>query len=237
MNRKEITRRDFLYGSAAAAIAFSLGTGMPSLASPRKRRPNIVMIIADDLGYGDVGYHGSTTVRTPHIDALASGGVRFTSGYVAAAVCSPSRAGLITGRYPQRHGFEFNSGQGLSPREVTLGNLMKGAGYVTGMVGKWHLGHSEGLTPLARGFDESYGTHGGGTLYATSRTPDIVTVPPRKLPLKRRRPIYRGNKEVVEDTYITDAFTREGIDFIMIDSSGGRHPTVRCARGNGNCGR
>ena len=219
MSNKNLSRRDFLYGTAAAAITFSLGSGLTSLASPRKRRPNIVMIIADDLGYGDLGCYGSTTVRTPHIDALAAGGVRFTSGYVTAAVCSPSRAGLMSGRYQQRHGYEFNlggrKGVGLSTEETTLANLIKGAGYATGMVGKWHLGNDKKFFPLVRGFDEFYGITEGGTSYATPRTPDMVTIPQRKLTERGGNwSIYRQSKTVVEDTYITDAFTREGVDFI-----------------------
>lgn len=214
MSNKKLSRRDFLYGTAAAAITYSLGTGFTGATTPRRRRPNIVMIVADDLGYGSLGCYGSNTIRTPHIDALAAGGVRLTSGYVTAAVCSPSRAGFMSGRYQQRHGFEFNvKGRdvGLSPGETTLASLMKGAGYATGMVGKWHLGKSEKQFPLARGFDEFYGFI-TGSRYATPRTPDIVTIPRRRKLVER--PIYRGHKRIVEDTYLTDAFTREAVDFI-----------------------
>lgn len=219
MNDGKISRRDFLCGTAAAALSVSLGNSLARASTPQKGRPNIVMIFADDLGYGDLGCYGSKTIRTPHIDALAAEGVRMTSGYVSAAVCSPSRAGLMTGRYQQRMGYEYNlSGSrdlGLPRDESTLANLLKGAGYATGMVGKWHLGFTLELSPLARGFDESFGTRGGGTLYATSRTPGIVTIADRKLPAERPRPVFRGNKKVREDAYITDAFTREAIDFIQ----------------------
>ena len=219
MNGKKMTRRDFLCGTAAAAITYSMGAGFAGTASPGKRRPNVVMIIADDLGYADLGCYGSTTIQTPHIDALAAGGVRFTSGYVTAAVCSPSRAGLMSGRYQQRHGYEFNlggrQGVGLSTDETTLANVMKGAGYATGMVGKWHLGNDKKFFPLVRGFDEFYGITEGGTSYGTPRTPDMVTIPKSKLTERAGNwSIYRGRETVVEDTYITDAFTREGVDFI-----------------------
>ena len=182
-------------------------------------RPNIIVIIADDLGYGDVGCYGGRTVRTPNIDALAAQGVRFTSAYVTAAVCSPSRAGLMTGRYPQRHGYEFNtSGRddviGLALDETTLGDLLKSAGYATGLVGKWHLGKSPEHHPLSRGFDEFFGMTGGGSQYATPRTRDIVTFPKGYGVPETRNAIFRGRDEVQEDVYLTDAFTREAVDFI-----------------------
>ena len=124
--------------------------------------PNVVLVIADDLGYGDLGSYGSSIMRTPHLDRLADGGIRFTDAYVAAAVCSPSRAGLMTGRYPQLHGYEFNtSGRdvdvGLSTEETTLGDLMTQARYATGYIGKWHLGKRYEHHPLSRGFGEYFG--------------------------------------------------------------------------------
>ena len=106
--------------------------------------PNIVVILADDLGYNDIGIYGSQIIKTPNIDQLARDGVRLTDGYVAAAVCSPSRAGLYPGRYQTRFGYEFNtSGRdtvvGLPTDQKTLGNMMKAAGYATGIFGKWQL--------------------------------------------------------------------------------------------------
>ncbi len=129
--------------------------------------PNIIFIIADDLGYGELSVQDpDTNVPTPHIDSIATNGVQFTDGYVSAPFCAASRAGLITGRYQTRFGFEFNPigprnedpDAGLPPREVTLADLLRDeAGYSTAMIGKWHLGGTAHFNPLRRGFDEFYG--------------------------------------------------------------------------------
>ena len=135
-------------------------------AAQTKRKPNLVIILADDLGYGDVGCYGSPDVATPNIDALARAGTRFTNGYVTNCVCSPTRAGIMTGRYQQRYGHEFNIGParreiieklGLPLSEITLPQMLKQGGYATGMVGKWHLGAIPGMTPMDPGFDECFG--------------------------------------------------------------------------------
>ena len=114
----------------------------PSGIAAEATRPNIVVILADDMGYADVGFQGCTDIPTPHIDSLAKNGVCFTNGYVSGPYCSPTRAGLLTGRYQQRFGHEFNPGQGagigLPLSETTLADRLKGAGYATGLVGKWH---------------------------------------------------------------------------------------------------
>jgi len=126
--------------------------------------PNVIVFYADDLGWGELGCQGNKDIPTPHIDSLAANGVRCTQGYVAAAYCSPSRAGLMTGRYPTRFGHEFNaiagakSGTGLSLRETTLPSRLKSLGYDTICIGKWHLGYGPNYRPTARGFDEFYGT-------------------------------------------------------------------------------
>lgn len=122
-------------------------------------KPNILVIVADDMGYVDSGMQGCTDVPTPNIDSLADSGVRFTNGYVSGCVCSPSRAGLVSGRYQQRCGHDSNprGDFGLDPNETTIAQRMKAAGYVTGITGKWHLGEQKPQMPLARGFDEFYG--------------------------------------------------------------------------------
>jgi arylsulfatase A-like enzyme len=125
-------------------------------------QPNIVIFYADDLGYGELGCQGFTQdIPTPHIDSLAKNGLRFTHGYVAATYCSPSRAGLMTGRYPTRFGHEFNSTAntvGLRRDQTTMATRLKALGYATAAVGKWHLGNQPENRPTQRGFDEFYGT-------------------------------------------------------------------------------
>jgi arylsulfatase A len=126
-------------------------------------KPNVVIIFTDDQGYQDLGCYGSPDIRTPHLDQLAEEGMRFTDFYVVASVCSPSRAGLLTGRYPVRMGlansvlFPHSGDHGLPPKEQTLAELMKGAGYRTACVGKWHLGHQKKYLPTAHGFDSFFG--------------------------------------------------------------------------------
>jgi len=129
----------------------------PATAAP----PNVLVIYADDLGWGELGCQGNREIPTPHIDSLARDGVRCTQGYVAATYCSPSRAGLLTGRYPTRFGHEFNAvaqQTGLHLDETTLATRLKALGYATVCIGKWHLGGSAPYLPTARGFDQFYGT-------------------------------------------------------------------------------
>src|SRR5687768_1079200 len=126
--------------------------------------PNILFIVGDDMGYADVGFHGCKDIPTPNLDKLAASGVRFTRGYVTGPYCSPTRAGLLTGRYQQRFGHEFNPGggkQGMPVSEKTIADRLKAAGYATGLVGKWHLGALPEMHPQQRGFDEFFGFLGG----------------------------------------------------------------------------
>lgn len=155
--------------AAAVAASVSLGSARAPAAETSKRQPNVLIIYADDLGWGETGVQGCKDIPTPHIDSIAQAGVRFTQGYVAATYCSPSRAGLMTGRYPTRFGHEFNAcaHRGLSLDETTMANRMKSLGYATCCVGKWHLGSavSTDYYPSKRGFDEFYGTLANTTYF------------------------------------------------------------------------
>jgi len=125
-----------------------------------ERSPNIVLVFTDDLGYGDLSSYGNPVINTPNIDKMAAEGMRFTSFYAAASVCTPSRAALLTGRYPIRntpYNFGPESANGLSPDEITIAEVLKEQGYKTGMIGKWHLGHKKEFLPTSQGFDSYYG--------------------------------------------------------------------------------
>lgn len=176
--------------------------------SEHPARPNVVVIVADDLGYADIGVQGiSKDVRTPHIDSIAQNGVRFTNGYVSCPVCSPSRAGFLTGRYQERFGHEANPlpqaapNFGLPVDQVTFADEMKKAGYATGVIGKWHEGTLPQYWPLKRGFDEFFGFLGGAHSYTVKgQGPNAL----------------RRNNEIIPDKeeYLTDAISREAVGFI-----------------------
>ncbi len=179
--------------------------------------PNILLIIADDMGYGDLGCTGTAVIQTPHLDALAADGRLCTQAYVTSSVCAPSRAGLLTGRYPSRIGFEANLNRwsentptrrefyGLHPSEATLADHLRHNGYRTFAVGKWHLGYEDEHYPTARGFDHFTGMRGGSHGYFLNRV---------------RNAIERDGEPVAEfsSAYATDYFTDEAIRYIA-DSS------------------
>src|SRR6476646_10555827 len=145
---------------------------LSSVLAADGKQPNIVFIVGDDMGYADEGFHGCQDIPTPNLDALAKASVRCTNGYVSGPYCSPTRAGLLTGRYQTRFGHEFNAGgadAGLPTTEATLADRLKAAGYATGLVGKWHLGGAPRFHPQRRGFDEFFGFLGGAHSYFPAR--------------------------------------------------------------------
>jgi uncharacterized protein (TIGR03437 family) len=166
-----------------------------------KQRPNIVLIVADDVGYADLGIQGSAEIVTPNIDSIARNGLRFTQGYVTAPVCNASRAALLTGRYQQRFGVELLTSPSLPLSETLLGDRLKTLGYATGLIGKWHLGSEARFQPQQRGFDEFFGFLPALHSYTVWNQPN--------------NPILRGTQPVSENTYLTEAFTREAVDFIQ----------------------
>ncbi|MSU24988.1 MAG: sulfatase [Opitutus sp.] len=179
------------------STALLLAAGPVFAASAPK--PNLLLIVGDDMGYADVGFHGCKDIPTPNLDALAASGVRFTNGYVSGPYCSPTRAGLLTGRYQQRFGHEFNPAgavAGLPTTETTLADRLKAAGYATGLVGKWHLGSTDAMHPQKRGFDEFFGFLGGAHSYFS------------------KSGMLRGTQPLTEMDYTTDAFGREAVAFI-----------------------
>lgn len=195
--------------------AISLAAAMPRLVQAEpSRRPNIIVILADDLGYGDLGVYGGKDIPTPNLDALARSGVRFTDGYVTCPVCAPTRAALLTGRYQQRFGFETNPGPvaqaspqfGLPRTERTIAEKLKDAGYATAMFGKWHVGYREGLRPHERGFDEFLGFLSGAHTYLPGES--------RRRGNGSNSGILRNDTPVQEQEYLTDAFAREAVTFI-----------------------
>src|SRR5688572_24330268 len=180
----------------APAEAQVAGTRTPSA------KANVLVIVADDLGYADIGAHGCTDIPTPSIDRLAREGVRCTNGYVTAPRCAPSRCGLLTGRYQQRFGCELGAGNGLPSDVPTLAELLKPAGYATGLIGKWHLGRGLEHDPNARGFDEFFGFLGGVS----------ISLPkPGKTSIPR---ILRNREPAEVSGYLTDAFGHEAVSFL-----------------------
>jgi arylsulfatase A-like enzyme len=186
-------------GIIGLLAAFLPKSSVPAPALPAK--PNIVLILADDLGYGDIGIFGAKDIRTPNIDGLANKGIKFTEFYCPSPVCSPTRAGLLTGRYPRRMGIDGvffpESFTGIPASEVTMAEALKEQGYATSIVGKWHLGHHKQYLPLQNGFDEYFGIPYSNDMMGT---------------------VYMRGDEVVEykvdQRYTTKTYTEEATKFI-----------------------
>lgn len=190
-----------------------------TLRAADSSRPNILVILADDLGYADLGIQGSTDIPTPHIDSIGKNGIRFTAGYVSSAMCSPSRAGLLTGRSQSRFGHDINwepewpvkpnDTRGLPLTEKTIADQLKPAGYHSGVIGKWHLGEAPPFHPNKRGFNEFFGFIGGGHNYPTHT---YRTTPPLhhyNSPLERN-----GTPQPAAPGYLTTVLGEECASFI-----------------------
>lgn len=191
-------------------------------------RPNIVLIMCDDLGYADVGFTGGKEIQTPSLDTLARAGTICRSGYVVHPFCGPSRMGMMAGRYPHNFGAPFNlppsalnieeyKTKGIPVSEALMSKTLQDAGYFTGLVGKWHLGFTPEFHPNRRGFDDFYGFLGGGHDYMPERY--VATYARQKKAGKKVfneyiTPLEHNGKEVTETEYMTDALSREGARFV-----------------------
>ncbi len=204
---------------AYCLLALFLASCQTTTSTSEERPPNIVIIFADDMGYGDLGTYGNPTIRTPQLDQMAEEGLKFFQFYTGASVCTPSRAALLTGRLPIRYGmvsdrirvlFPF-SYKGLPEEEITLAEALKAQNYATGIVGKWHLGHLPPYLPLKNGFDSFYGLPYSNDMIPT---PDAKWAPPRKYP---PLPLMDGDKVLEtnpDQRLLTKKYTEKAIDFI-----------------------
>ena len=200
---------------SSVLILASSGPALAEQVNADLQLPNIVLILADDLGYGDLGVTGSKQIPTTHIDSLATQGIRFTNAYVTSAVCAPSRAGLMTGKHPVAFGFRDNLAPvqpghdpefvGLPLGQITLAERLKKLGYKTGIVGKWHLGELPKFSPLQRGFDEFWGYSGGAHDYFRAEPDGEKSM---------AGPILCNYRQPAPLTYLTDDQGNECVDFI-----------------------
>ena len=226
MHRNELNRRGFLKALGAGAASLALGpTALAQQGGGTGRRPgkpNFIVIFTDDQGYQDVGCFGSPNIRTPNLDRMAVEGMRFTDFYSAAAVCSPSRAALLTGCYPPRVGITKvlfpRDNIGLNPEEVTIADVLKGEGYATACIGKWHLGHLPEFLPTSNGFDSYLGI-------PYSNDMDGVQGKNKNLDRAWREkdyspwnvPLMRNEEEVerpADQTTLIERYTEEAVGFI-----------------------
>ncbi|HUB85761.1 MAG TPA: sulfatase-like hydrolase/transferase [Rhizomicrobium sp.] len=217
-----------LLGAVFTAMELFGAMGASRAAQPidASRRPNVLVIVADDMGYGDPSSYGAP-YATPNMDALAQDGVRFTNAYVTAAVCSPSRAGLMTGRYQQRFGHEYqlfseeqNREFGVDPGQPTIAKSLAAAGYTTALFGKWHLGLAPQRNPLKMGFQTFYGFLGGRRPYVDDWDGNVgLEYPDRnKMPelyqLSDNTQMYDNSKKTELASYLTDELTDKAVSYI-----------------------
>jgi len=203
-----MNRREFVKSVAAGAAAL-LGHGQAWARSKTADKPNIILIMADDLGYGDIGCYGSRKIKTPNIDALAKSGMKFTDYHSNCPVCSPTRAALLPGRYQQRSGIEgvvYAKGPtrqtGLALEETTFAEVLKKRGYATALFGKWHLGYNVEFNPARQGFDEFRGYVSGNVDFHSH------------IDGAGFDDWWKNLEKVPEEGYTTDLITKHGVDFI-----------------------
>ncbi len=220
VNQKQM-KKNGLYVSGFLLLVVAFAFIKKQTVATSTGKPNVIIILTDDQGYGDVSFNGCKDIPTPNIDRIAANGVVFTNGYVSYAVCAPSRAGLITGRYQDRFGYSrnplyrpFDETIGLPLTEQTLPELLQQSGYNTMGIGKWHLGVHEKFRPWKRGFNEFFGFLGGGHRYMpedyTILNPDSAKDEGQSY----RTKLIRNEKVVEESEYLTDALSREAVSFI-----------------------
>ena len=197
----------FLPWCVLFAIVGPLAIGASAQEAKPRRPPNVIIVNVDDMGYADLGCFGAKKIKTPNLDRMAKQGVRFTSFYVAQAVCSASRAALMTGKYSNRTGILGALGpaskQGLGPNNVTMAQMLRTVGYVTSIIGKWHLGHLPENLPTRHGFDEYYGLPYSNDMWPkhpTAKFPDL--------------PLIEGEKTIAlnpDQTRLTTDYTERAV--------------------------
>jgi arylsulfatase A-like enzyme len=221
-----MTRRNFLFQSVGITALSSVLHGCHSSVSQNNNRPNIVLIMADDLGYGDVGCYGCNDIRTSAIDSLAADGVRFTTFYSNAPECTPTRTALLTGRCQQRIGglecalgvgnvgryddairLRRTNDMGLPVEEISIARMLKDAGYATAISGKWHLGYEPKFFPLRHGFDSWFGPVGGAVDYF------------HHVEYTGEPALYENDKPVEREGYLTDLITDEAVNYVQRENS------------------
>jgi arylsulfatase A len=216
IGRLRFTRRDMLKMAGAGAVTFDAPISLRPDEKP-SRKPNFVLVMIDDLGYGDLGCYGAKDIRTPHIDRMAKEGLKLTDFYVAAPLCTPSRAALMTGCYPARVGLAKgvlrpDSLRGLDKSETTIAELLKTVGYATACIGKWHLGFLPRFRPTNRGFDFYYGLYHNLDKFETVFFDDLGG-----MPIMRNDEI---DERPADPATITEKYTDEAVRFIRDNKDG-----------------
>jgi arylsulfatase A-like enzyme len=203
-----VDRRDFMSLAGMLGVALPFARGAGGAESPKPARPNIVFILADDLGYADLSCYGRRDISTPHIDRLAAEGVRFVQGYANSPVCSMTRTALITGRYQYRLRVGLEEplrdapGLGLPPQHPTLPSLLKKAGYRTALVGKWHLGLLPDFSPQKSGYDQFYGIRTGGADYYSH------------VSVYGKKDLWDGDEQLDKQGYMTDLLGDRAVEIV-----------------------